>query len=142
MYRTVVILLLLCLALALGLNAQKTEIKQVSPTPTSPASGEQMFVTYCAVCHGKDGKSGGPAAPALKKTPANLTELSARNGGKFPELRVYNAIYGDVSMPSHGSKDMPVWGNVFSSMARGQDGQVQMRIANLTEYIKSIQVKK
>ena len=34
---------------------------------TSPTSGKAMYVEYCAVCHGTDGKGGGPAANALKK---------------------------------------------------------------------------
>jgi mono/diheme cytochrome c family protein len=133
--------LLLAISVSSAVMAAQA-IKKVSPQPTSPASGDEMFKTYCAACHGKEGKGDGPAAPALKKSPANLTELTARNGGKFPELRVFNAIQGDPEVVSHGSKDMPVWGSVFSSLARGQDGQVQMRISNLTAYIKSIQVKK
>ena len=47
-------------------------------------SGGQMFLSYCAPCHGKDAKGGGPMAPALKATPSDLTTLSKRNNGKFP----------------------------------------------------------
>lgn len=116
------------------------DIKKVPPKITSPASGEQMFVQYCAVCHGKDAKGTGPAAKALKMPPADLTQLSARNGGKFPELRVYGAIHGDVEMPAaHGSKDMPVWGAVFQSMSKDSGAGTQMRVSNLTAYIKSLQ---
>jgi mono/diheme cytochrome c family protein len=35
-------------------------IKNVPPNPTSPTSGKDMFKEYCAVCHGQDGKGGGP----------------------------------------------------------------------------------
>ena len=128
--------LLACIAA----NAQPV-IRKSSVSPTSPASGQEMFKTYCASCHGQDGKGHGPAAPALKKNPANLTELSARNGGKFPERRVFAAIKGDAEMPVHGSKDMPVWGTLFSSISHGSEGEVQLRITNLTSYIESIQVK-
>src|SRR6266536_170947 len=93
-------------------TAADKDLKKVPTTPTSPASGQQMFNQYCAVCHGKDAKGGGPAASALKKSPANLTTLAAHNNGKFPELRIYSTIQGDPDMPAHGSKDMPVWGNV------------------------------
>lgn len=121
-------------------NAQPT-IRKTPVTPTSPASGQEMFKAYCASCHGPEGKGNGPAAPALKKQPANLTELSARNSGKFPDLRVFQTIKGDAEMPAHGSRDMPVWGNLFPSLSHGNEGEVQLRISNLTAYIRSIQGK-
>jgi mono/diheme cytochrome c family protein len=120
-------------------SAQPT-IKKVPVSPTSAASGQEMFKTYCAPCHGLDGKGTGPAAAALKKNPANLTELSARNGGKFPELKVFATIKGDSEVAAHGNKDMPVWGSLFPSISSGQ-GEVQLRISNLTDYVKSIQGK-
>lgn len=122
----------------LMVNAQPV-VKKVPITPTSPASGQEMFKTYCAACHGPDGRGDGPAGPALKKQPANLTELTQRNGGKFPQMKVYDTIKGDLDMPAHGSRDMPVWGNLFSSVSGGSQGMIQMRISNLTDYIKSIQ---
>ncbi|HUK15660.1 MAG TPA: cytochrome c [Bryobacteraceae bacterium] len=118
-------------------NAQPT-IKKVPVTPTSAASGQEMFKTYCAACHGLDGKGTGPAAAALKKAPANLTELSAKNGGTFPELKVFNTIKGDSEVSAHGSRDMPVWGALFPSVSHSQ-GEVQLRMSNLTDYVKSIQ---
>jgi len=116
-------------------------IRRVPTSQTSPSSGKQMFNTYCAVCHGKDGKGDGPAAPALKKTPADLTTLAARNNGKYPDLRVYSTIQGDSENVAHGSRDMPIWGNVFQEMSRGSNGEVQMRITNLIAYVQSLQVK-
>jgi mono/diheme cytochrome c family protein len=138
--RSVALLLALFIALAC-VTASAQTVKKTAVTPTSAASGEEMFKTYCAPCHGVDGKGDGPAASALKKTPANLTELAKRNGGKFPELKVYGAIKGDLNTPAHGSKDMPVWGSVFQSLSHGDQGQVQLRISNLTKYIESIQAK-
>ena len=138
--RKLALLLVLLIAFA-GVAANAQTVKRVPVSPTSPASGQEMFTTYCAVCHGTEGKGNGPAATALKKTPANLTELTQRNGGKFPELRVYGFIKGDVETPAHGSRDMPIWGSVFSGLSRGTQGEVQMRIANLTAYVESIQAK-
>src|SRR5713101_3052138 len=54
---------------------------------------------YCAVCHGTDGKGGGPAATALKVPPTDLTLLSKNNGGKYPALKVTGAIHGDSAFP-------------------------------------------
>ncbi len=138
--RSVALLLALFFVLAC-VTASAQTVKKTAVTPTSAASGEEMFKTYCAPCHGVDGKGDGPAASALKKTPANLTELAKRNGGKFPELKVYGSIKGDSNTPAHGSKDMPVWGSVFQSLSHGDQGQVQLRISNLTKYIESIQAK-
>src|SRR5271156_2181094 len=83
-------------------------IQHATIQPTSAASGKEMYTTYCAVCHGADGKGGGPAASALKTPPADLTTLSKNNGGKFPAMKVTSAIRGDSGLPAHGSKEMPV----------------------------------
>jgi mono/diheme cytochrome c family protein len=128
--------------IALGvLGAQSNAtIKHVPLSPTSPASGKEMFVTYCAVCHGADGKGGGPAAAALKAQPSNLSQLTAKNGGTFPELRLVSTLSaGDVV--AHGSAEMPVWGDLFKSLDGGQRNMSHMRIANLVGYVKSIQAK-
>jgi mono/diheme cytochrome c family protein len=129
--------------LLLGLTLwSQTSIKQTPVPMTSPGSGKEMFEAYCAACHGPSGKGDGPAAAALKKAPSNLTELSRRNGGKFPELKVVSVIKGDSTMVSHGSRDMPVWGQVFSgTISHGNQDDIQMRISNLTSYVQSIQAK-
>jgi mono/diheme cytochrome c family protein len=112
-------------------------IKQSTAERTSPASGEQMYVSYCAACHGKDARGNGPAATALKKTPTDLTALSKNNGGSFPALRVRSAIAGDVTVAAHGSADMPVWGTLFRRM--GDEAQVALRLSNLIAHIEKLQ---
>jgi mono/diheme cytochrome c family protein len=132
-----------CAAVAQGQPQDQTQkvIQHVPVKATSPASGKEMYTTYCAVCHGTDGKGGGPAASALKVPPADLTMLSKNNGGKYPALKVTSAVRGDSNLPAHGSKDMPVWGSLFRSMSHGHESEVQQRVANLTEYIESLQAK-
>src|SRR5271168_2317682 len=107
----------------------KTVIKHVPIASTSPASGKEMYTTYCAVCHGTDGKGGGPAASALKVPPADLTQLARNNGGKYPAAKVTSAIAGDSSVPAHGSREMPVWGKLFWNMSHGHEGEVLQREA-------------
>jgi mono/diheme cytochrome c family protein len=116
-------------------------IKHVAVKTTSAASGKEMYSSYCAVCHGTNGRGGGPAAGALKTTPADLTTLSKDNGGKFPSLKISGAIRGDVDVAAHGSKDMPVWGSVFRDMSQGHEGEVLQRISNLTKYIETLQAQ-
>lgn len=122
-------------------DQSKTVIQHVPVASTSPASGKEMYTAYCAVCHGTDGKGDGPAASALKMPPTDLTQLSKNNGGKFPAMKVTSSIRGTSDLPAHGSKEMPVWGELFWSMSRGHEGQVQQRVANLTQYIENMQAK-
>ena len=140
MYKLLAIIAIVVLSAAM-FAADKPTIKTTSVTPTSPVSGQEMFTTYCAVCHGTDAKGEGPAFAALKKMPADLTVLTKNNGGKFPELRVYSAIKGDLNLPAHGSKDMPVWGVLFKSLNRSDESVAQLRLRNLTAYVESIQAK-
>jgi mono/diheme cytochrome c family protein len=140
--RAILVPALLCLLVGIVIyGQQKPVIKQVPPAPTSPSSGSEMFKEYCAVCHGLTGKGDGPAIPALKMSPGDLRTLASRNGGKFPELKVYRVITGEDSVASHGTKDMPMWGQVFRDMSRGDDAVIKMRLTNLTRYIESIQMK-
>jgi len=151
-------------ALAVGQTAQPQR------TPGKRASAERgktLFSEYCASCHGVSGRGNGPAALALKIPPADLTALAARNKGQFPSLRVMQAIKAGPSVPAHGSEIMPVWGPIFlqgdypdtagqappqtpAGVAEesGQEGrhgataaEVQLRIYNLMEYVRSLQVK-
>jgi len=115
-------------------------IKHVPIARTSPSSGQEMYKTYCATCHGVAGKGDGPAASALKVPPANLGLLSKNNGGKFPALKISATLHGEGT-PAHGSKDMPVWGPLFRGMSGGHETEVQQRISNLTKYIESLQEK-
>lgn len=133
--------LALSLAFAwVGVNAQT--IKEVPIVSVTPTSGVAMYKEYCAVCHGLEGKGNGPAATAMKKAPTDLTLLAKNHGGKYPAEDVASSIRGDTGMPSHGAKDMPIWGDLFrSGMGHRPEGEVQLRIVNLTSYIQTLQAK-
>jgi len=121
--------------------SQEKVIKHVPVKQTNASSGQEMFNSYCAVCHGTDGKGAGPAASALKVPPTDLTELSAKNGGKYPSMHISSVLRGEAETPAHGSKDMPIWGPLFRHLSQGHDAEVQQRVANLNQYIESIQKK-
>jgi len=143
--RSAVLLTALVLSAATLAASQetKTQIKKAPITYTSPASGGEMFKSYCGACHGADAKGNGPATPGLKTAAPDLTTLAKRHDGKFPDAYVINVLQHGVA-PIHGTADMPVWGPLFGSMAttNGQESpEVKMRISNLTHYLESLQSK-
>ena len=131
-----VIVALVGLMLSAGAAGAQTKVEK-APIKNTPASDAgTMFNTYCAVCHGKEGKGDGPAAKSLAKMPADLTKLAARNNGTFPETKVRRYIEGLDEVAAHGTRDMPMWGDLFRSLNRDT---AQIRIAALAEYLKSMQ---
>jgi mono/diheme cytochrome c family protein len=146
MFRLRTIAALLLLAAVFGLcvrgYAQQT-IRENPPLVINSLYGPDVFAFYCAPCHGRDGKGGGPVARALKSQPPDLTQIARRNGGNFPKRRVENYVTnGDVNpIAAHGTADMPVWGPTFRGLDPS-DSRVKVRIANLVAYVESIQVKK
>ncbi|HXY10473.1 MAG TPA: cytochrome c [Terriglobales bacterium] len=135
-------LLLLSGLLALG---QQVKVRKVPVQHVEPTNGEKMYAVYCAVCHGADGRGAGPAAPAMKTQPTNLTMLATSNHGQFPTLRVSNTILGDGMPEAHGTKDMPVWGKLFFESCPGSEARAQfdvrLRVRALTDYVESLQRK-
>jgi mono/diheme cytochrome c family protein len=131
-----VLVVLVALVFSAGLaHAQpKVEKGPIKPTPASDA--RVMFDNYCAVCHGKTGIGDGPAASALAKAPADLTRISARNNGQFPEVRVKRYIEGLDEVPAHGSRDMPMWGDLFRSLS---PDTAQLRVQALADYLRKMQ---
>jgi mono/diheme cytochrome c family protein len=118
------------------------EVEKITKVPaphTKASSGSQMFREYCASCHGQTGIGNGPAAPALKVTPPDLTALKAANNGEFPAMKVSAILRGVNDMNAHGSRDMPIWGPIFHSMDNNDSSLLELRIHNLTDYVKSIQ---
>ncbi len=115
-------------------------VKKVAAKPTVSISGKDLFVQYCAVCHGKEGKGDGPAAAALKSAPTDLTQISKRNKGTFPDERMMRMLQGQEPVTAHGSKDMPVWGNIFNNMTPNLEMK-QARMHGLVQYLEELQAK-
>jgi mono/diheme cytochrome c family protein len=83
------------------------------PTEVVTLEGRDLFVRYCAACHGPGGGGDGPAAAALQPPPADLTRLKERYGEPYPLRRIITAIDGRRPVRAHGESAMPVWGQVF-----------------------------
>ena len=105
--------------------------------------GELEYQNSCAVCHGVDGKGRGLISRFLTVPPPNLTLLSKKNGGTFPFWQTYRTIDGRETVPPHGTREMPVWGDRFRSQAGGNDSasraQAAGRILALVFYLQYIQ---
>jgi mono/diheme cytochrome c family protein len=102
--------------------------------------GADLFRSYCASCHGREGKGDGPVAPALNAKVPDLTTIAQRHGGVFPEKWVTDLIEGPKSVLAHGSREMPIWGPIFHQIENDHDyGQV--RLKNVSDYLRSIQQK-
>lgn len=106
--------------------------------------GEDLYLQYCATCHGLEATGQGPMAPALVVQPADLTALSRENEGTFPLLRVARRIDGRDPLISHGSA-MPIYGEFFEGddtalkTETGQPMLVGRPIADLVAYLLTLQ---
>jgi mono/diheme cytochrome c family protein len=98
--------------------------------------GEKMFMKYCASCHGVTGKGEGSVAKSLKGVPPDLTLLQAP-GEEFPFYRVQTAVDGEKAIEPHGTREMPVWGEVFKKTSG--ELQKQADVYALVKFIESIQ---
>ncbi len=104
-------------------------------------NGKELFLAYCASCHGADGRGAGPVAAALKAPVPDLTTLTKRNSGKFPVAQLEKSILGESRNPAaHGSREMPVWGPVFRRVENDQDLGL-VRVRRVVEFIQSLQAK-
>jgi mono/diheme cytochrome c family protein len=102
-------------------------------------AGNDNFSSYCAPCHGRDGRGDGPVASALTTPPADLTTLALRNDGVFPSARVRAFVtHGKPDIVANGTSAMPIWGPTFRSL-EASDTLVSIRIANIVTYLESIQ---
>jgi len=114
--------------------------------------GRYEYEAHCAVCHGLSGKGDGPFADQLQTAAVvpNLSELSKKNNGVFPFMRVYEIIDGENSLRWHGTSQMPIWGPGYKREARESayddfradpDAFARARILALTEYVYRLQGK-
>ena len=124
------------------LKAQQDSIRE---TKDAISMGYKEFEQSCSLCHGVDGKGNGVYTYALKDKPADLTQIKNRNNGIFPFTKMYHIIDGRNENIFHGTRDMPIWGDRFSSenwivtSPRNSETLVRGRIFELLLYLESIQ---
>ena len=121
--------------------AAPQEPAKKAPVPRADSSaGAELYKQHCVVCHGDDLKGVGPN-PSPYRVPPDLSTLARRHGGKFPITYVADVLRNGVTLPAHGPAEMPTWGTDFKETDRLDGPQVKLRIANLTDYLKSRQLK-
>jgi mono/diheme cytochrome c family protein len=127
-----------CLAILLWSQGSATSNPETVRLISS-IQGPELYKEYCAACHGADGKGGGPMARSLRTSPSDLTRISSRNHGEFPQARIERIISGEELIAAgHGTREMPLWGPIFSQIAWDQD-LGRLRINNLARYLKEMQ---
>lgn len=131
---------LLTSALVCGFSASAQETAATGDA----AAGRDLFLRYCATCHGAEARGDGPMSSVLILRPTDLTALSSGNGGTFPLARVVMRIDGRDPLVSHGSP-MPLFGEFFegSSIAlrtpTGQPILTSQPVADLVAHIEGLQ---
>jgi mono/diheme cytochrome c family protein len=109
------------------------------PRELALAAGHKTYQQFCAPCHGKDGKGGGPIAATLRVPPADLTAMTPRNRGVFPLAALESLLTSESpNFMAHRSGQMPIWGTFFRSIDGGEV-IAHARTANLLAYIESLQ---
>ncbi|HJV70141.1 c-type cytochrome [Ideonella sp.] len=135
----------MAIAAALALCVAPSVLAQSKPASDF---GKREFEGNCASCHGMNAKGNGPLVEMLRKSPPDLTLLAKANGGVFPMARLYDVIDGQ-NVPSHGSRDMPIWGRDYKiqaaehymDMPYDPEAYTRARILALLEYLNRLQVK-
>jgi mono/diheme cytochrome c family protein len=74
-------------------------------TPDSLAKGKELFVIYCAVCHGPEGKGDGPVSPKFIPPP-DLSHPSIQKGRSDGYIQHIIGTGGAV-MPPYGEALSP-----------------------------------
>lgn len=108
----------------------------------SATLGKASYATYCANCHGLDLKGKGEIASTLSSKPTDLTRLTEKNHGAFPTERLTEVIDGRAEVAAHGTREMPVWGDLFlwpEDDSPERRVHVDRKIGELVSYIRAAQ---
>ena len=105
-------------------------------------SGEELYVRFCASCHGSQAQGDGPVSRSLNVAVPDLTRITSRYG-QFPAGLIRDVIDGrGIDKRAHGTREMPVWGYEFW-VEEGGDANAQRAVRDainkLVEHLRSIQ---
>jgi mono/diheme cytochrome c family protein len=104
------------------------------------STGKHDFEKLCAPCHGDDGT--GKGRDLTEANPPDLTDISSRNGGRFPFDKVYRIVDGREMMDSHKRFAMPFWGVYLQKQGiHESEAAVKQRISEIVRYVETMQKK-
>src|SRR5262245_38300186 len=86
-------------------------ISPAAPVCAASDGARLDFLALCADCHNADATGNGPLTKNLTKVPPDLTRIRERAHGVFDEKAVYDWILGLKITSTHGSREMPIWGD-------------------------------
>ena len=98
-------------------DQEERRVNPVPPDTTSLEQGAKLFRTYCASCHGEQGRGDGPAGAGMAPRPPDLVHASSHH--RDGELAWKIAT---------GRPPMPAWKGVLT----------ETQIWHVVNYIKSI----
>jgi len=105
-------------------------------------SGQDLYVRFCASCHGASGHGDGPVASSFKVEVPDLTLIARRAQGSYPRDRIEKIIDGRFIIGAHGSRTMPVWGEDISRLQIGNpdaERGTRLIIQRLADYVWLLQ---
>ncbi len=109
--------------------------------PDGAFTGADLYRQLCAGCHGADAHGVGPTSPYCSVPPTDLTLLTKKNRGVFPEKKVTQILRYGTEKPNQSTTYMPVWKPLLSTIHGESAELTEKRITSLTGYLKSIQPK-
>jgi Cytochrome C oxidase, cbb3-type, subunit III len=127
--------LLLCLGLLSVASAARAE-------DLVALSGKQLYLKFCAACHGEQGRGDGPVSSSFRVEVPDLTLIARRHRGTYPRDLVERIIDGRHILGAHGTRTMPIWGQDLSRAAIGDpDAEAGVRtvITRLADYVWLLQ---
>ncbi len=105
---------------------------------TGPEAGRTLYTQNCASCHGADAR-GGAQIP-------DLTQITARAGGSYPQDRVLDKLDGYArGQTAYAGAEMPNFGDLLTGRltrvqsATGLSREMPEKIVALDAYLRSIQ---
>ena len=124
-------------------QGQPCRVMHATAHPWLVSAGRRDFRRLCQSCHGRSGRGDGPVAMSLRMAPADLTRIAERRGGDFPRAEIAEWIEGRSTPASHGSREMPIWGEQLSEeFQRYETAEdlVGARMDTLVIYLETLQV--
>ena len=150
-FSRLVVVVLAVIGLAASAAAQSRppignlKVVVVPARATYEIDGAALYAVHCASCHGADLKGYGPAGRLTRVPPTDLTVCAAGHTTQRDRAMHIAASLEEVhTVPATASMDdthldMPDWLPLFKAMSHMSGAEAALRIANVTNYIASLQ---